>query len=234
MNLTVALAALPYIPGNPRYLLFSDGPIPVFLARALDRRAPGGSRWPRSSPSGRGLAGPGLPALRSDAEWRGFVRALEARGGPLVLHGLLPRDQGQLPLGGAHRRAPRSSAPPPPSTSSTTATRVEAAPRPPYRGERHGGGEAGAAPRAARRGLRAARPDEAGPPACPRKVDPGAVSGPRVPVEILPSLDRPVGALVLMGFLSGPVPNSRSRSTGSARCRVGANLRRLRGPRASR
>jgi hypothetical protein len=80
VNLGMAAVALPYIEGNPRYLLFLVAPIAVFLADALGtgrRRlvlaaliAAGGlsaiGQW-------RGSAG-------ADARWRGFVRDLEAAG----------------------------------------------------------------------------------------------------------------------------------------------------------
>ena len=44
VNLAIAaLLALPYIPGNPRYLLFLMAALPVFLAEAPGRAAPAGS-----------------------------------------------------------------------------------------------------------------------------------------------------------------------------------------------
>jgi hypothetical protein len=76
-NLAVALFALPLVPGNPRYLLFLAAPIAVFLGRALD------VRWGRPLMAvlvafgAAGSWGQAAAALRSDAEWRGFVAALE-------------------------------------------------------------------------------------------------------------------------------------------------------------
>jgi hypothetical protein len=79
VNLAVAVTALPYLPGNARYVLFLAGPAAVLLSHTLapDRR-------------GRlllaGLVGAGalaslaqLPGTaRADARWRGFVADLEA------------------------------------------------------------------------------------------------------------------------------------------------------------
>ena len=79
VNIAVALLALPYLPGNARYVLFLTAPAAVLLARAF---AP--------SPTGRILllvliAGGALGSLaqlpgaaRADARWRGFVSDLEA------------------------------------------------------------------------------------------------------------------------------------------------------------
>jgi len=79
INLLVALLALPYLPGNARYVLFLTAPAAVVLARAF---AP--------SPAGRMalvlLVGGGalgslaqLPgAERADERWRGFVSDLDA------------------------------------------------------------------------------------------------------------------------------------------------------------
>ena len=79
VNIAVAVLALPYLPGNARYVLFLTAPVAVLLARAF---AP--------SPAGRILllaliAGGALGSLaqlpgaaRADARWRGFVTDLAA------------------------------------------------------------------------------------------------------------------------------------------------------------
>jgi hypothetical protein len=80
VNVTVAVTALPAIPGNPRYLLPAMAAIPVFLARALDERL---RRFAMAALIAFGVVGSlaqAIPTLRSDAEWRGFVRAVEAEG----------------------------------------------------------------------------------------------------------------------------------------------------------
>ena len=41
MNLAVALVALPYLPGNARYILFLTGPAAILLASAMAPTAPG-------------------------------------------------------------------------------------------------------------------------------------------------------------------------------------------------
>ena len=72
--------ALPYIPGNPRYLLFLILPVAVLLARL--RR----ERWGRPllaalvmrGALGRWAQAPGT--LRADAQWRRFVADLESAG----------------------------------------------------------------------------------------------------------------------------------------------------------
>ncbi|HET7747268.1 MAG TPA: hypothetical protein VFM29_08200, partial [Vicinamibacteria bacterium] len=80
VNLAAACFALPFIPGNPRYLLFSMAVLPTLLAVALDRS------W------GRPLfallvalgAATALAQVRGawdrDAAWRSFAAALEAGG----------------------------------------------------------------------------------------------------------------------------------------------------------
>lgn len=80
VNVTVAVVALPTIPGNPRYLLFTMAAIPIFLARALDR---GRSRRVMAALvafGALGSLGQALPTLRSDAGWRRFVQDLEGEG----------------------------------------------------------------------------------------------------------------------------------------------------------
>jgi hypothetical protein len=80
VNFAVAALALPYIPGNPRYLLFSSLTLSALLARlAAERRgrpalfvlviAGAAASWAQV---------PGT--LRSDREWRRFVADMEAEG----------------------------------------------------------------------------------------------------------------------------------------------------------
>jgi hypothetical protein len=80
VNLVVVAAALPYLPGNPRYLLFLMAPLPVFLACLLAR---GRRRYVLAAFVGLGAVGslaqaPG--AFRGDAQWRRFVADLESAG----------------------------------------------------------------------------------------------------------------------------------------------------------
>jgi hypothetical protein len=80
VNVSVALWALPYIPGNPRYLLLLVAPIAVVLARLL--RAPA-ARPVFAVVVAFGALGslaqvPG--ALAADGRWRAFVRDLEREG----------------------------------------------------------------------------------------------------------------------------------------------------------
>jgi hypothetical protein len=80
INLVIAVLALPAIPGNARYLLFSMAAVPVFLARALDERL---RRFAMAALIAFGAVGSlaqAVPSVRSDAQWRGFVRDLEAEG----------------------------------------------------------------------------------------------------------------------------------------------------------
>ncbi len=80
VQLAVGLVALPYLPGNPRYLLFTMTPVPLLLARALDR---GWRRWAMAALVAFGAASAlaqAPEAVRADARWRGFVSSLEAAG----------------------------------------------------------------------------------------------------------------------------------------------------------
>jgi hypothetical protein len=80
VNVVVAATALPHIPGNPRYLLFSVLTVAVLLARLA------AERWGRPVLAALVMAGaagswaqaPGT--LRADAQWRRFVSDLEAEG----------------------------------------------------------------------------------------------------------------------------------------------------------
>jgi len=80
VNLVMVAAALPYLPGNPRYLLFLTAPLAVFLACFLAR---GRRRYVLATLVVLGAAGslaqaPG--AFRGDAQWRRFVAELESAG----------------------------------------------------------------------------------------------------------------------------------------------------------
>jgi hypothetical protein len=80
VNLVVAVAALPHLPGNPRYLLFLMATLPVFLASLLAR---GRLRYVLVALVAMGAAGSlaQAPAVfRNDAEWRRFVADLESDG----------------------------------------------------------------------------------------------------------------------------------------------------------
>lgn len=80
VNLGVAVLALPHIPGNPRYLLFSVLTLAVLVARLA------AERWGRPVLAVLVIAGAlgswaqAVPTLRSDAQWRSFVRGLEEAG----------------------------------------------------------------------------------------------------------------------------------------------------------
>jgi len=80
VNVAVAAAALPHIPGNPRYLLFSILTLAVLLARIA------AERWGRPLLAVLVIAGAvgswaQAPAtVRADAQWRRFVGDLEDGG----------------------------------------------------------------------------------------------------------------------------------------------------------
>jgi hypothetical protein len=77
VNVTVALWALPYIPGNPRYLLFLVAPIAVVLARLL-RAATARPVFAALVACGAlGSLAQAAGAIAADARWRGFVHDLE-------------------------------------------------------------------------------------------------------------------------------------------------------------
>ncbi len=91
-NVAIALAALPHVPGNPRYLLFLMSVLPVVLADAFGR----GRLWRPSAPTGwwqrplvlAVLIGTGAvasfaqvpPTIRYDGRWREFVAEMEREG----------------------------------------------------------------------------------------------------------------------------------------------------------
>jgi hypothetical protein len=78
VNVVVVLAALPYLPGNPRYLLFLFAPLAILLARLL--------RAPRARPVFAALVALGalgslaqVPgAFGADRRWRDLVATLQA------------------------------------------------------------------------------------------------------------------------------------------------------------
>jgi hypothetical protein len=79
-NVTVALVALPHVPGNPRYVLFLMSVLPVLLADAFGS---GRRRLILLTLIGTGAVAsfaqvPGT--LRADVRWRQFVTALEEEG----------------------------------------------------------------------------------------------------------------------------------------------------------
>jgi hypothetical protein len=80
IDAAVAVAALPAIPGNPRYLLPVMASIPVFLARALDGRLRRLAMVALVVFGAVGSLAQAVPTLRSDTGWRAFVRALQDEG----------------------------------------------------------------------------------------------------------------------------------------------------------
>jgi hypothetical protein len=80
VNLAVALLALPYIPGNPRYLLFLMAAVPVFLADALAGRR---GRLLLAALIALGAIASlaqGTETILADRRWRELVKALEDDG----------------------------------------------------------------------------------------------------------------------------------------------------------
>ena len=99
------LSRCPIVPGNPRYLLFLMAPSPSSWPACC---AAGGGRWrswPCSFSCGRRSArSPSAPgALRADGRWRELRGRSRGGGRALLLHGLLPGHQDQLPLRRARR-----------------------------------------------------------------------------------------------------------------------------------
>jgi 4-amino-4-deoxy-L-arabinose transferase-like glycosyltransferase len=81
VNLAVALVALPYLPGNARYILFLTGPAAILLASAMAPTAPGRVALALLIAGGGVASLAQLPGtVRTDERWRGFVAALEASG----------------------------------------------------------------------------------------------------------------------------------------------------------
>jgi hypothetical protein len=80
VNVAVGAVALPLVEGNPRYLLFLMIPLPVLLARSLER-----GRWRVAMAGLVALGAVGslaqLPGtVRADRQWRAFVGALRGEG----------------------------------------------------------------------------------------------------------------------------------------------------------
>jgi hypothetical protein len=80
VNLSLAWLALPYIPGNPRYLLFLMAAVPVLLAEALSGRT---GRIVLVAAIGTGALASlaqAAGARAADRQWRAFVHGLQAEG----------------------------------------------------------------------------------------------------------------------------------------------------------
>src|SRR5262249_46359152 len=80
VNVGIALAALPYLEGNPRYLLFLAAPVAVFLGQAFHR---GPWRYALAALvafGALGSLGQAASKIEEDGAWRGFVDALRADG----------------------------------------------------------------------------------------------------------------------------------------------------------
>jgi hypothetical protein len=81
VNLAVAVVALPYLPGNARYILFLTGPAAILLASAMAPTAPGRVALALLIAGGGAASLAQLPGtVRTDERWREFVAALEASG----------------------------------------------------------------------------------------------------------------------------------------------------------
>jgi hypothetical protein len=78
VNVTVVLAALPYLPGNPRYLLFLVPALAIVLARLLraPRARPGFVALVALGALGSLAQAPG--AFEADRRWRDLAATLEA------------------------------------------------------------------------------------------------------------------------------------------------------------
>jgi hypothetical protein len=80
VNLALALLALPYIPGNPRYLLFLMAVIPILLAATLRSRAGQAVLAVIVATGALASLAQAVGATAADGQWRAFVRALEEEG----------------------------------------------------------------------------------------------------------------------------------------------------------
>jgi hypothetical protein len=80
VNLAVALLALPYIPGNPRYLLFSMAGVPVLLARAATATVGRVALAVVIATGALASLAQAIGAVATDRQWRAFVQGLEAEG----------------------------------------------------------------------------------------------------------------------------------------------------------
>jgi hypothetical protein len=77
VNIALALFALPYIPGNPRYLLFLMIPLPVLLARAFGHGARQALLVVLLALGTWGSVSQGLVKCELDRAWRTFAADLE-------------------------------------------------------------------------------------------------------------------------------------------------------------
>jgi hypothetical protein len=79
-NLAIAWLALPYIPGNPRYLLFLMAAVPVLLAEAASGRLGRIVLAALIATGALASLAQASGARAADREWRAFVRGLQAEG----------------------------------------------------------------------------------------------------------------------------------------------------------
>jgi hypothetical protein len=80
VNLGVAWLALPYIPGNPRYLLFLMAPLPVLIAEACRGRIGRVVLVVLVATGALASLAQAAGAREADRQWRGFVGGLQAEG----------------------------------------------------------------------------------------------------------------------------------------------------------
>jgi hypothetical protein len=80
VNLAIAGLALPYIPGNPRYLLFLMAAVPVLLAEAARGRLGRIVLAALITTGALASLAQADGARAADGQWRGFVRGLSADG----------------------------------------------------------------------------------------------------------------------------------------------------------
>lgn len=80
VNGAVAVLALPYIAGNPRYLLFAVAAMAVLIAAATLRPAGRAAVAVLVCAGAASSWAQAAPTLRSDAQWRRFVHELESGG----------------------------------------------------------------------------------------------------------------------------------------------------------
>ncbi|PYQ53356.1 MAG: hypothetical protein DMF78_09165 [Acidobacteria bacterium] len=80
VNLLIAVLALPYIPGNPRYLLFLMAALPVFLADALAGGRGRALLAAMVAVNAVASLAQGAVTMMSDARWRALVKGLEDDG----------------------------------------------------------------------------------------------------------------------------------------------------------
>ena len=79
-NLLIALIALPYIPGNPRYLLFLFAPACALIARLLGEGRLRGVLFLLIAFGALGSLGQAQEKIRSSLEWRRFLAELRSEG----------------------------------------------------------------------------------------------------------------------------------------------------------